>query len=197
LCFYWILCYQSFFPQFWDCLFQNIQFRYPTKWEKCLKKDRMHTLTCITQTLFFTFNYLELNKLKIFKWKLIHFILPCKELLKQWRIVNNSDTLVMSLILVFIIYMIFYAITLCFIMFICPFVGPLIWTNKIWSYLILSYRRSCFYPGISGFWLQNIWPGIFRQSLLFTILHCFNNSLHGNMKWISFHLKIFNLFNSK
>ena len=65
-----------------------------TKWEKCLKKDRMHTLTCITQTLFFTFNYLELNKLKIFKWKLIHFILPCKELLKQWRIVNNSDCLV-------------------------------------------------------------------------------------------------------
>jgi hypothetical protein len=28
-----------------------------TKWEKSLKKDRMHTLTCITQTLFFTFNY--------------------------------------------------------------------------------------------------------------------------------------------
>ena len=34
-------------------------------------------------------------------------------------------------------YMIFYAITLCFIMFICPFVGPLIWTNKVLSYLIL------------------------------------------------------------
>jgi hypothetical protein len=65
-----------------------------TKWEKCLKKDRMHTLTCITQTLFFTFNYLELHKLKILKWKLIHFILPCKELLKQWRIVNNSACLV-------------------------------------------------------------------------------------------------------
>ena len=65
-----------------------------TKCGKCLKKDRMHTLTCITQTLFFTFNYLELNKLKIFKWKLIHFILPCTELLKQWRIVNNSDCLV-------------------------------------------------------------------------------------------------------
>jgi hypothetical protein len=61
---------------------------------KMFKKDRMHTLTCITQTLFFTFNYLELNKLKIFKWKFIHFILPCKELLKQWRIVNNSDCLV-------------------------------------------------------------------------------------------------------
>ena len=64
-----------------------------TKWGKCLKKDRMHTLTCtcITQTLFFTFNYLELNKLKIFKWKLIHFILPCTELLKQRRIVNDRD----------------------------------------------------------------------------------------------------------
>ena len=23
-----------------------------TKWEKCLKMDRMHTLTCITQTIF-------------------------------------------------------------------------------------------------------------------------------------------------
>jgi hypothetical protein len=29
------------------------------------------------------------------------------------------------------IYLIFYAVTLCFIMFICPFVGPLIWINKI------------------------------------------------------------------
>ena len=42
----------------------------------------------------FHFYYLELNKLKIFKWKLIHFILPCKESLKQWRIVNNSDCVV-------------------------------------------------------------------------------------------------------
>ena len=65
-----------------------------TKWEKCLKKDKMHTLTCMKQTLVFTFNYLELNKLKIFQWKLIHFILLCKELLKQWRIVNDSDCLV-------------------------------------------------------------------------------------------------------
>ena len=55
-----------------------------TKWEKCLKKDRMHTLTCMKQSLFFTFNYLELNKLKI-------VILSCKELLKQWRIVNDIE----------------------------------------------------------------------------------------------------------
>ena len=31
-----------------------------TKWEKCLQKDRMHTLTCMQQILLFTFNYLEL-----------------------------------------------------------------------------------------------------------------------------------------
>ena len=49
---------------------------------------------CDGKAEFFTFNYLELNKLKIFKWKLIHFILPYKELLKQWRIVNDSDCLV-------------------------------------------------------------------------------------------------------
>ena len=59
--------------------------------KKCLKKVRMYTLTCLKQTLVFTFNYLELNKLKIFQWKLIHFILPCKELLKQRRIVNDRD----------------------------------------------------------------------------------------------------------
>jgi hypothetical protein len=47
----------------------------------------------------------------------------------------------MSLILVFTIYMIFYAIILCFIRFICPFMGPLIWTNKILSYLIYLIRN--------------------------------------------------------
>jgi hypothetical protein len=26
-----------------------------TKWEKCLKKDRMHTLTCIKQNIIFHF----------------------------------------------------------------------------------------------------------------------------------------------
>jgi hypothetical protein len=28
-----------------------------TKWEKCLKEDKMHTLTCMKHTLVFTFNY--------------------------------------------------------------------------------------------------------------------------------------------
>jgi hypothetical protein len=29
------------------------------------------------------------NKLKIFRWKLLHFILPCKQLLYQWKIENT------------------------------------------------------------------------------------------------------------
>ena len=104
----------------------------------------MHTLTCITQTLFFTFNYLELNKLKIFKWKLIHFILPCKELLKQWRIVNNSDCLVCK---EKENYKHFY--------FDCKY------NKKYWQEVKkmttnLYIGDHVFKPGISGFWLQNI-----------------------------------------
>ena len=74
-------------------------------------------------------------------------ICMCDFLLKSHcfgQLVSHILTLVMSLILVFTIYMICYAITLCFIMFICPFVGPLIWTNKILSYLILSLQMFIF-----------------------------------------------------
>ena len=56
---------------------------------KMFKEGQNAYFNMLTQTLFFTFNYLELNKLKIFKWKFIHFILPCKELLKQWGKVNK------------------------------------------------------------------------------------------------------------
>jgi hypothetical protein len=63
----------------------------------------------------------------------------------------------MSLILVFIIYMIFYAITWCFIMFICPYVGPLIWTNKILSYLILSRQKNVNNTYLNGMQLVQYW----------------------------------------
>jgi hypothetical protein len=33
---------------------------------------------------------LEENKLKIFRWKLIQYIIPTKQLLFQWKIVNNN-----------------------------------------------------------------------------------------------------------
>ena len=49
--------------------------------------------------------------------------------------------------------MIFYAITLCFIMFICPFMGPLIWTNKI-LYLIVVFN-----------WLKTGWHSITHRRL--------------------------------
>ena len=49
--------------------------------------------------------------------------------------ISYFNTTVTSLVLLFTIYLIFYAITLCFIMFICPFVSPLIGTNKILFYL--------------------------------------------------------------
>jgi hypothetical protein len=37
----------------------------------------------------FTFHHLKENKRKIFRWKLLHFILPCKQLLYQWKIENT------------------------------------------------------------------------------------------------------------
>ena len=38
----------------------------------------------------FIFTYLKDNRLKIFKWKLLHHILPCKQLLFQWKIKEDS-----------------------------------------------------------------------------------------------------------
>ena len=61
----------------------------------------------------------------------MHVWFPVKKSLFRIAGISYFNTTVTSLILVFTIYLIFYEITLCFIMFICPFVGPLIWTNKI------------------------------------------------------------------
>ena len=38
----------------------------------------------------FIFSYLEENKLKISRWKLIQYIIPTNKLLFQWKIVNNN-----------------------------------------------------------------------------------------------------------
>jgi hypothetical protein len=38
----------------------------------------------------FIFSYLEENKLNIFRWKLIQYIIPTQQLLFQWKIVNNN-----------------------------------------------------------------------------------------------------------
>jgi hypothetical protein len=54
------------------------------KWEQKLGKT-----ICIKDMLKFIFYHLNENKLKIFRWKLLHFILPCKQLLYQWKIENT------------------------------------------------------------------------------------------------------------
>ena len=48
--------------------------------------------------------------------------------------------------------------TLCFIMFICPFMGPLIWTNKI-LYLIVVFIFDSFN------WLKTGWHSITHRRL--------------------------------
>ena len=40
----------------------------------------------IQKTLDFLFYYLIDNKLNVFRWKLLHHILPCKVLLHQWKL---------------------------------------------------------------------------------------------------------------
>lgn len=38
----------------------------------------------------FIFKYLTENKLKIYRWKLLQFIVPTKKILLQWKITNNN-----------------------------------------------------------------------------------------------------------
>jgi hypothetical protein len=45
----------------------------------------------MSQLYSFIFHYLEENKLKIFRWKLLQYIVPTKKLLMKWRFVINSQ----------------------------------------------------------------------------------------------------------
>jgi hypothetical protein len=49
------------------------------------KKNYQNVKQC-----YFIFNYLSENKLKVFRWKLLHFIIPTKKLLLKWKIMKNS-----------------------------------------------------------------------------------------------------------
>jgi hypothetical protein len=62
---------------------QNMK-EHPTGFMKW--KQKLGKTICIKDMLKFTFHHLKENKLKIFRWKLLHFILPCKQLLYQWKI---------------------------------------------------------------------------------------------------------------
>ena len=60
------------------------------KWERIMLPEK-NILTKIEHSLKFTFNFLNSNKLKVFRWKLIHHILACGKMLNQWRILSNGE----------------------------------------------------------------------------------------------------------
>ena len=45
----------------------------------------------MSQLYSFIFHYLEENKLKIFRWKLLQYMIPTKKLLMKWRIAIDSQ----------------------------------------------------------------------------------------------------------
>ena len=45
----------------------------------------------MSQLYSFIFHYLEESKLKIFRWKLLQYIIPTKKLLMKWRIAINCQ----------------------------------------------------------------------------------------------------------
>jgi hypothetical protein len=55
-------------------------------WNTYLQKE----LPKCEAVCYFIFNYLSENKLKIFRWKLLHFIIPTKKLLLKWKIMKKA-----------------------------------------------------------------------------------------------------------
>ena len=58
------------------------------KWERVLSKGRL--INEFKDSIKFNFEYLKDNKIKMFRWKLMHFILPNEVLLFQWKISQNN-----------------------------------------------------------------------------------------------------------
>ena len=63
---------------------QNISI--PLGFSIWLKKINIKFYSEIEKSLTFVFKNMKENKFKVYKWKLIHYILPCKELLFKWHI---------------------------------------------------------------------------------------------------------------
>ena len=57
------------------------------KWKCVLNLD---SLIPIKSMLNFVFTYLKNNRLKIFKWKMLHHFFPCEQLPFQWKIKEIS-----------------------------------------------------------------------------------------------------------
>lgn len=58
-----------------------------SKWMRILQ---INENLSINQLYVFMFHYLEENKLKIYRWKLLQFILPTKQLLFKWKQTNDN-----------------------------------------------------------------------------------------------------------
>ena len=56
--------------------------------EKCIDPTQMSNKYLYNE---YIFHYLEENKLKIFRWKCLQYIIPTKKLLMKWRIANNNQ----------------------------------------------------------------------------------------------------------
>jgi hypothetical protein len=57
------------------------------KWVKVLDIQEKPSMKILYK---FICSYLEENKLKIFRWKIMQYIIPTNKLLFQWKIVNNN-----------------------------------------------------------------------------------------------------------
>ena len=69
----------------------NVNFLKPigiNTWSRYLSINEKPNMS---QLYSFIFHYLEENKLKIFRWKLLQYIIPTKKLLMKWRIAINSQ----------------------------------------------------------------------------------------------------------
>ena len=69
----------------------NIKFLKPIGINTWLRYLSINEKPNMSQLYSFIFHYLEENKLKIFRWKLLQYIIPTKKLLMKWRIAINSQ----------------------------------------------------------------------------------------------------------
>ena len=69
----------------------NVNFLKPIGINTWLRYLSINEKPNMSQLYSFIFHYLEENKLKIFRWKLLQYIIPTKKLLMKWRIAINSQ----------------------------------------------------------------------------------------------------------
>ena len=67
----------------------NVKFLKPIGINTWLRYFSINEKPNMSQLYSFIFHYLEENKLKIFRWKLLQYIIPTKKLLMKWRIAIN------------------------------------------------------------------------------------------------------------